>query len=490
MSPPRLPSLASRLVEITVTYFPFGYITFGGPNAHVALLHERLVINKRWLDDQTFSEIFSICQALPGPASTELAYSIALVRAGFIPAMWGFLLWSIPGFIVMTGAGIGISYITSSVPIWALRLEQGLSAAAVGLVALAGFRLGSSIAKDRLTKILLLISAGLAICYEAPWLYPVLMIFGGTVSYVFDTFVAWKTGKAAAKVKKEGGDRENDVKEANTATTSESEVKQLPEEDAQLKRRAAANATDNAADEEKALEDEKEKPTAYRPMYTYSKKIGFAFLLAFLLLLILAIIGRSAPVNLPTELLSIFYIVGSIIFGGGPVVIPLLRGYTVPPGWLTDREFLIGLALIQALPGPNFNFAVYVGALALRGPNGQGVAGAFLAFVGIFLPGLLLKNAVVPFWQWIRDKPFMKKVFRGVNACAVGLVFAAIWLLWTQISIGVPTGLDSHEGFHIVVAAIAFVAAAYLKVPAPAIIVIGGVLGVLEWAATDLPQGH
>jgi len=89
----RLPSLTSRLIEITVTYFPFGYITFGGPNAHIALLHERLVVDKKWLDDQTFSELFAICQALPGPASTELAYSLALVRSGFIPAIWGFLLW-------------------------------------------------------------------------------------------------------------------------------------------------------------------------------------------------------------------------------------------------------------------------------------------------------------------------------------------------------------------------------------------------------------
>lgn len=221
-------------------------------------------------------------------------------------------------------------------------------------------------------------------------------------------------------------------------------------------------------------------------MYTYSKAIGFSFLFVFVLLLVLAIVGRTASLNLPTQILSIFYIVGSIIFGGGPVVIPLLQGYTVPPGWLSEREFLIGLALIQALPGPNFNFAPYLGALAFRGPNGQGLAGAFLAYLGIFLPGLLLKNAVVPFWQWLRDKPFMKKVFRGVNACAVGLVYAAIWLLWIQISGTVSAGTNPHDGYHLVVAAISFVAAAYLKVPTPVVIVIGGVLGVLEWAATDL----
>ncbi|RUS22750.1 hypothetical protein BC937DRAFT_87247 [Endogone sp. FLAS-F59071] len=89
------------------------------------------------------------------------------------------------------------------------------------------------------------------------------------------------------------------------------------------------------------------------------------------------------------------------MFGGGPVVSSLLQRYTVEPSWLFEREFLIGLALIQSLPGLNFNLSGYFGALALCGPNGQRLLGSFLAYVGIFFPGLLLKNAMIPYWQWI-----------------------------------------------------------------------------------------
>lgn len=84
------------------------------------------------------------------------------------------------------------------------------------------------------------------------------------------------------------------------------------------------------------------------------------------------------------------YLAGTIIFGCGPVVIPLLREYVVEPGWVSPRDFLIGLAIIQAFPGPNFNFAVYLGALALLGTGHFNALGAFLGFMGIFVPGISL----------------------------------------------------------------------------------------------------
>ncbi|RUS32192.1 hypothetical protein BC938DRAFT_476076 [Jimgerdemannia flammicorona] len=493
-NPPRLPSLYSRLREVTVTYFPLGYITFGGPNVHVALLHELLVVRKGWVDDETFSEIFSLVQALPGPTSTELAYSIALVRGGFLPALWGFLLWSMPGFIVMTSVGIGLSFVSSTTPTWALRIEQGLAAAAVGLVALAAHRLATNVAYDRATKVLLLVSAGVAVCYDAPWLYPALMVFGGSASFAFDTIVERR--QAAAKREEREGEAETVVNGVELTEMEEEvgEEQAISEEPAQNstatenqpRRRAGENENDEV-DEEKA---EEQPETDNRPMYTYSRGLGFVFLLVWVILLVLSVVGRAYLKSRPLQILSVFYVVGSIIFGGGPVVIPLLRGYTVDPGWLTEREFLVGLALIQSMPGPNFNFSGYLGALALRGANGQGLAGALLAYFGIFLPGLLLKNAVIPYWQWVRSEPFMRKVFRGVNACAIGLVFAAVWLLWTQIAEAVPEGLNPHDGFHLVVAAIAYVGVAFLKVPAPDVIVIGGALGALEWTVTDMLKGE
>jgi chromate transport protein ChrA len=176
------------------------------------------------------------------------------------------------------------------------------------------------------------------------------------------------------------------------------------------------------------------------------------------------------------------YLAGTVIFGGGPVVIPLLREYVVQPGWVSSRDFLIGLAIIQAFPGPNFNFAVYLGALAIfsssRFPS---VLGAFLGFAGIFLPGITLAVGFQSIWRVLRKNPLTKSVLRGVNATAVGLVYTAVYRLWeigflsSQATAGESLG---KEPFWLVVAALSYSANAWFKVPIPIAIVSGAILGL------------
>jgi len=129
-----------------------------------------------------------------------------------------------------------------------------------------------------------------------------------------------------------------------------------------------------------------------RKAFTYSKKIGALFFGIFLILLAAAVLVRTlVPSSMKAEygyLVATFYFVGSIIFGGGPVIIPLLKTYTVDSGWMTDQQFLVGLALIQSLPGPNFNFACFLGAVAMVNANGSGIAGAILCYLAIFFPGI------------------------------------------------------------------------------------------------------
>jgi chromate transport protein ChrA len=86
-------TLMQRLWEVTVEYSPLALITFGGPPAHIALLHDRFVVQRKWLSETLFVELFAIGSALPGPASTQLAYSVALMRDGLIPAIWSFCIW-------------------------------------------------------------------------------------------------------------------------------------------------------------------------------------------------------------------------------------------------------------------------------------------------------------------------------------------------------------------------------------------------------------
>lgn len=177
---------------------------------------------------------------------------------------------------------------------------------------------------------------------------------------------------------------------------------------------------------------------------------------------------------------------GTIIFGGGPVVIPLLRTYVVDPGWVSPRDFLLGLAIIQAFPGPNFNFAVYLGALALHPSRFPAVLGALLGFVGIFLPGLTLSVAAQSFWRVLRRRKWVGDLLRGVNATAVGLVFTAVYRLW---EIGYLTGEVgrgvslANEPWWVVVAAVTYAESAWFGVPPAVAIVLGAVLGLCWYGA-------
>ena len=183
------------------------------------------------------------------------------------------------------------------------------------------------------------------------------------------------------------------------------------------------------------------------------------------------------------DLFANMYLAGTIIFGGGPVVIPLLRSYVVDPGWVSSRDFLLGLAIIQAFPGPNFNFAVYLSALALQRSQFPTVLGAFLGFVGIFLPGITLAVAVQSFWRVLRTKKWVVDLLRGVNATAVGLVFTAVYRLW-EIGYLRPENSRgqslAREPWWVVVAAVTYAESAWFKVP-PALAIVGGAVLGLCW---------
>ncbi|MDE8344871.1 MAG: chromate efflux transporter [Acidocella sp.] len=150
----------------------------------------------------------------------------------------------------------------------------------------------------------------------------------------------------------------------------------------------------------------------------------------FLLLLVLCFM---AP---PTGVLALgaaFFRAGALVFGGGHVVLPLLRDAVVVPGWVSPRLFLDGYGLAQALPGPLFAVAGFLGAVARQGPGG--VAGASLALVAIFTPGLLLVACVLPYWAGLQARPAVGAMMRGVNAAVVGLLGAAFINLLTLSSV-------------------------------------------------------
>ena len=162
-----------------------------------------------------------------------------------------------------------------------------------------------------------------------------------------------------------------------------------------------------------------------------SRRTGFAALAAYFILLVGLPIAQTLSGSTALALFDAFYRSGALVFGGGHVVLPLLREAFVTPGWIGDDAFLAGYGAAQAVPGPLFTFAAYLGTLLRPAPHG--IAGAALGLFGIFLPGVLILLGALPFWDSFRKRVTAQAAVRGVNAAVVGLLGAALYTpLWTS----------------------------------------------------------
>jgi chromate transporter len=149
-------------------------------------------------------------------------------------------------------------------------------------------------------------------------------------------------------------------------------------------------------------------------------------LLALFFILLAALPWLAAHLQIHAlHLVDAFYRAGSLVFGGGHVVLPLLQASVVPPGWVTNDAFLAGYGAAQAVPGPLFTFAAYLGAV--MGPQPNGWAGAALCLFAIFLPSFLLVIGVLPFWDALRGRGWVQSALGGVNAAVVGVLLAALY---------------------------------------------------------------
>jgi chromate transporter len=169
------------------------------------------------------------------------------------------------------------------------------------------------------------------------------------------------------------------------------------------------------------------------------------------------------------DVVSAFFRSGSLVFGGGHVVLPLLEAEMVKTGWVTKDAFLAGYGATQAVPGPLFTFAAFLGGV-LNGPI-SGVVGALVALFSIFLPSFLLVYSVLPFWKSLRVKPRIRAALAGINASVVGILFAA---LYQPVFVG---GVSATNDFIGVI--IAFGALMYWKLPPWLVVIAGGAIGAV-----------
>lgn len=346
--------------EVLLVFLRMGVTCFGGPVAHIGYFRDEFVVRRRWLDEYVYADLVGLCQFLPGPASSQVGFSIGLMRAGYLGGLAAWAGFTLPSALVLVLFAYGANALTG--PSGA-GLLHGLKLVAVAIVAQAVWGMARSLCPDRARASIAVMTALLILFVTSSFAQIAAIGFGGLAGLWFCRSV---------------------------------------------------QASDNG-----------------HITVPVSRRTGTVALVLFLALLIgLPILARhGAPQGI--SLFAAFYQAGALVFGGGHVVLPLLREAFVTPGWVSEDSFLAGYGAAQAVPGPLFTFAAYLGAIVKQSPHG--VPGAALGLFGIFLPGILILTGALPFWSAFRSRLAVQAIMRGVNAAVVGLLGAALYTpVWTS----------------------------------------------------------
>ncbi|MGE5157577.1 MAG: chromate efflux transporter [Gemmatimonas sp.] len=341
-------------LEVLRVFAKLGVSCFGGPIAHIGYFRDEFVVRRKWIDEHAYADLVGLCQFLPGPASSQVGFSIGLMRAGYLGALAAWTGFTLPSAALLVLFAYGAASLTGPL---GTGLLHGLKLVAVAIVAQAVWGMARSLCPDRERASIAAVAAVIILFSTASIAQIGAILFGAAAGLL-------------------------------------------------LCRGAPL-------------------PQAGHVRMPVSRRVGAAALAAFFVLLVglLAVQGRSEFGGL--NLFAAFYRAGALVFGGGHVVLPLLREAFVTPGWISDDAFLAGYGAAQAVPGPLFTFAAYLGAVVNVEPHG--LAGAALGLVGIFLPGLLVLIGMLPFWDAFRVRPGAQAAMRGVNAAVVGILGAALY---------------------------------------------------------------
>ena len=402
--------------------FTLALTTFGGPQAHLAHFQKILVERRKYLTEEELMELNSLCQILPGPASTQTLTAIGFKIGGPNLAYLTLLVWILPAVAAMTAAAI----IMFSLQTKQLSLEftRFIQPIAVGFVSYGAYAISLRTISSK-TGIALMMTAGImSYVVQSPFVYPFILLGAGLITAV--------------------------------------KYKRQPK-------------------------DEQRKKLI----------ISWSNFLLWLGVLVFAAVLGAVTKALPVKLFENFYRNGSLVFGGGQVLAPLLytefvdveqethdknrasqfkdklrqrynpKSYHHP---ISHDEFLSGYAFAQALPGPSFSFSSYIGALSARDYGiGGAIVGAVMSALGIFLPGTFLIFFVIRFWSSLKKYRGVRASLEGITAASAGLVAASAIILFQPLE-------NSFLNFATTI--ITFALLAFTRVPSPLIIVAGLLLGL------------
>lgn len=363
-------------LEVLRIFAKMGVTCFGGPIAHIGYFRDEFVVRRQWLDERAYADLVGLCQFLPGPASSQVGFSLGLMRGGYLGGLAAWLGFTLPSAIALVLFAFGASALQGPA---GNGLLHGLKLVAVAIVAQAVLGMARSLCPGKPRASIAMLTLILMMFFPGSLSQIGVIVLGGVAGLVFC--------------------------------------------------RSSAEAP---------LDD------AHMPV---SRSMGVVFLVAFFVLLALALVPVREGVF---ALFSAFYRSGALVFGGGHVVLPLLRNAVVVPGWVSDSTFLAGYGAAQAVPGPLFTVAAYLGAVAGVAPGG--VAGAAIALVAIFVPGILALIGTLPFWHELRARPGARAAMAGVNAAVVGLLGAALYdPVWTSAVQGSSDFAIAATGFALLV---------------------------------------
>lgn len=374
--------------------------TFGGPQAHLAHFHKVLVQKRRYLSEEDLMELNSLCQILPGPASTQTLTAIGFKIGGPNLAYLTLLVWIMPAVLLMTTAAVVMSNIQEKN--WSIEFTRFIQPMAVGFVSYGAYMISLKTVNTK-SGVAIMITAGVISYFtQTPFIFPIIILSAGLIT--------------ALKYKAQPKEEKQDV------------------------------------------------------------KVDWSNFLLWAGVLIFAAILGGVTKALPIKLFENFYRNGSLIFGGGQVLAPLLYTefvqYAKPLHHPTSHhEFLSGYALAQAIPGPVFSFSSYIGALSMReyGIGGE-ILGALMSAFGIFLPGTFLIFFVIRFWESLKKYRAVRASLEGITAASSGLVAASAIILFQPLE-------NTFINFGVTIAT--FCLLVFTKVPSPLIILAGLALGFI-----------
>lgn len=371
---------------------------FGGPQAFLAMLLERMVKVRAYVSEEELWELNALCNMLPGPSSTQLISAIGFRVGGPNLAYLALIVWILPATILMTGAAILISFLQENTP-GALDFARFIQPMAIGFIIFAAQKTIGKMVQSTEAMVLMMMSAFISFFYSSPYIFPVLLVIGG-----ISTSIKYKKHPKL-------------------------------EQDAPLK-------------------------IEWSNFYLWAG-----------VLIIAAILGGVTKSHM-ILLFENFYRNGSLIFGGGQVLVPYLYTEFVDfKHFLSSEEFLTGYAISQGVPGPTFSIASYVGALSMRDGGTLGfIIGGLVGAGGIFLPGIFLIFFVIRFWDQLKVHRPVRAALEGINAVSCGMLIAAAYLLFEPLE---------ANGMNIFFILATYSMLQFTKISSPAIIAGGVCLGII-----------